>query len=339
MFERFTDRARRVLVHAQEEARLLDHQYIGTEHLLLGLIHEGHGVAARALESLGITLVAAREKVHETADMARGAASGSPPFTPRSKKVLELSLREALRLQHHYIGTEHLLLGLVQEGEGHGAKVLVLLGADPDRVRETVLGLISQTEGEVAEPPTRPVSQRFVHRGGAPMGQANLCSFCQRDLWEVQHYVSAGVVSICAQCIEDAQRMMSDARVEDHRLFLPPRVFGEEPDPAAREAVIRAITDPPSRDNLEDFDELEPYLGEAGRRHPGVSASTRVSRVRFLSPTLAEVQFEIYLGGQGGFPFTHQVRRDGQRWLRRREDQAELLRRGGVVVPPRESQG
>ena len=152
--------------------------------------------------------------------------------------------------------------------------------------------------------------------------------------------MSAGLVSICARCIDDAQRMMTDARVEDRQLFLPPRVFGEEPDPAAHEAVIRAITDPPSRDNLEDFDELEPYLPRS-RQAPSqhLLASTRVLRVRFLSPTLAEVQFEIYLGGQGGFPFTHQVSRDGQQWLRSREDQAELLRRGGVVVPPHESQG
>jgi ATP-dependent Clp protease ATP-binding subunit ClpC len=121
VFERFTDRARRVLVLAQEEARLLNHSFIGTEHILLGLIHEGEGVAAKALESLGISLEAVREKVEETIGMAGTAPSGSPPFTPRAKKVLELSLREALQLGHSYIGTEHMLLGLVREGEGVAA--------------------------------------------------------------------------------------------------------------------------------------------------------------------------------------------------------------------------
>ncbi len=143
MFERFTDRARRVLVLAQEEARLLNHNFIGTEHILLGLIHEGEGVAAKALESLGVTLEAVREKVEETIGPAGSATTGSPPFTPRAKKVLELSLREALQLGHNYIGTEHMLLGLVREGEGVAAQVLVSLGADLSRVRQQVIQLLS----------------------------------------------------------------------------------------------------------------------------------------------------------------------------------------------------
>ena len=143
MFERFTDRARRVLVLAQEEARLLNHNFIGTEHILLGLIHEGEGVAAKALESLGITLEAVREKVEETIGPAGAATTGSPPFTPRAKKVLELSLREALQLGHNYIGTEHMLLGVVREGEGVAATVLQSLGADLSRVRQQVIQLLS----------------------------------------------------------------------------------------------------------------------------------------------------------------------------------------------------
>jgi ATP-dependent Clp protease ATP-binding subunit ClpC len=143
LFERFTDRARRVLVLAQEEARLLNHNFIGTEHILLGLIHEGEGVAAKALESLGISLEAVREKVEETIGPAGSSTTGSPPFTPRAKKVLELSLREALQLGHNYIGTEHMLLGLVREGEGVAAQVLVNLGADLSRVRQQVIQLLS----------------------------------------------------------------------------------------------------------------------------------------------------------------------------------------------------
>ncbi|WIV44131.1 ATP-dependent Clp protease ATP-binding subunit [Glutamicibacter nicotianae] len=147
MFERFTDRARRVVVLAQEEARMLNHNYIGTEHLLLGLIHEGDGVAAKALESLNISLGAVREQVQEIIGKGQQAPSGHIPFTPRAKKVLELSLREALQLGHNYIGTEHILLGLIREGEGVAAQVLVKLGADLGRVRQQVIQLLSGYQG------------------------------------------------------------------------------------------------------------------------------------------------------------------------------------------------
>ena len=143
MFERFTDRARRVVVLAQEEARMLNHNYIGTEHILLGLIHEGEGVAAKALESMGISLEAVRDQVTEIIGRGQTAPAGHIPFTPRAKKVLELSLREALQLGHNYIGTEHILLGLIREGEGVAAQVLQKLGADLNRVRQQVIQLLS----------------------------------------------------------------------------------------------------------------------------------------------------------------------------------------------------
>jgi len=147
MFERFTDRARRVVVLAQEEARMLNHNYIGTEHILLGLIHEGEGVAAKALESLNISLEAVRQQVEEIIGQGQAAPTGHIPFTPRAKKVLELSLREALQLGHNYIGTEHILLGLIREGEGVAAQVLQKLGADLNRVRQTVIQLLSGYTG------------------------------------------------------------------------------------------------------------------------------------------------------------------------------------------------
>jgi ATP-dependent Clp protease ATP-binding subunit ClpC len=147
VFERFTDRARRVVVLAQEEARLLNHSYIGTEHILLGLIHEGEGVAAKALESLGISLEAVRNQVQDIIGQGGSSPSGHIPFTPRAKKVLELSLREALQLGHNYIGTEHILLGLIREGEGVAAQVLVKLGADLSRVRQQVIQLLSGYQG------------------------------------------------------------------------------------------------------------------------------------------------------------------------------------------------
>jgi ATP-dependent Clp protease ATP-binding subunit ClpC len=148
MFERFTDRARRVVVLAQEEARRLNHDYIGTEHILLGLIREGEGVAARALESLGISLEVVRQQVEEIIGRGQQAAPGHIPFTPRAKKVLELSLREANAPGHDYIGTEHILLGLIREGSGVAAQVLVKLGADLNRVRQQVVQLLYGHQGK-----------------------------------------------------------------------------------------------------------------------------------------------------------------------------------------------
>jgi hypothetical protein len=149
MFERFTDRGRRVVVLAQEEARLLNHDYIGTEHILLGLIHEGEGVAARALVALDISLDAVRAQVEEIVGQGERPPTGHIPFTPRAKKVLELSLREALNLGHNYIGTEHILLGLIREGEGVAAQVLVKLGAGLERVRQVVVQLLAGHAGPV----------------------------------------------------------------------------------------------------------------------------------------------------------------------------------------------
>ncbi|MER0102005.1 ATP-dependent Clp protease ATP-binding subunit [Corynebacterium sp. KPL2734] len=147
MFERFTDRARRVIVLAQEEARMLNHNYIGTEHILLGLIHEGEGVAAKALESMGISLEDVRREVEEIIGQGSQPHTGHIPFTPRAKKVLELSLREGLQMGHKYIGTEFLLLGLIREGDGVAAQVLTKLGADLPRVRQQVIQLLSGYEG------------------------------------------------------------------------------------------------------------------------------------------------------------------------------------------------
>jgi ATP-dependent Clp protease ATP-binding subunit ClpA len=175
VFERFTDRARRVLVLAQDEARLLNHDFIGTEHVLLGLIREGEGIAAKALESLDISLEAVRQSVEELIAPAETSPKdhpdghlASPPFTPRAKKVLELSFREALQLGHKYIGTEHMLLGLLREGEGVAAKSLVSLGADLTQVRQQVIQLLSGLHGKDAPD--------VVARSGGGRG---------RDSWDV----------------------------------------------------------------------------------------------------------------------------------------------------------
>ena len=175
MFERFTDRARRVVVLAQEEARLLNHNYIGTEHILLGLIHEGEGVAARALEGMNINLEAVRSQVVEIIGQGSSAPTGHIPFTPRAKKVLELSLREALQLGHNYIGTEHILLGLIREGEGVAAQVLVKLGAELHKVRQTVIQLLSGVEG--GESQSSGAQPSGGSRESAPSGSTVLDQF------------------------------------------------------------------------------------------------------------------------------------------------------------------
>src|SRR5437899_7269145 len=184
MFERFTDRARRVVVLAQEEARLLNHNYIGTEHILLGLIHEGEGVAAKVLGSLGISLEAVRAQVEEIIGHGGSAPSGHIPFTPRAKKVLELALRAALQLGHNYIGTEHILLGLIREGEGVGVRVLVSLGVDPQRVHQRVIETLSEYREMAAElgvplsSPDRPPSR-------GPSGSPPDCPYCRASLSQV----------------------------------------------------------------------------------------------------------------------------------------------------------
>jgi ATP-dependent Clp protease ATP-binding subunit ClpC len=176
MFERFTDRARRTVVLAQEEARLLNHNYIGTEHILLGLVREGDGVAALALTSMGIQLQAVRGEVERSIGQGQAAPTGHIPFTPRAKKVLELSLREALQLGHNYIGTEHILLGLVREGEGVAAQVLQQLGADLDRVRQAVIRLL----GEKGQGPSGGPHAEEVEAEGGLAGPR--CPRCNADL-------------------------------------------------------------------------------------------------------------------------------------------------------------
>ena len=154
-FDGFTDRARLVVVLAEQEARMLNHNYIGTEHILLGLTHDGEGVAAQALESLGISLPLVRQQVEEIIGHGQQAPSGDIPFTPRAEKVLELSLRESSQLGHPYIGPEHILLGLILEGQGVAAQVLVKLGGDLNRVRQQVIEFLAGQERQ----PGRPVAR------------------------------------------------------------------------------------------------------------------------------------------------------------------------------------
>jgi ATP-dependent Clp protease ATP-binding subunit ClpC len=204
MFERFTDRARRVVVLAQEESRMLNHNYIGTEHILLGLAHEGEGVAAIALAELDISLESVREKVLEIVGPGEETPTGHIPFTPRAKKVLELALREALQLGHNYIGTEHILLGLIREAEGVAAQVLTSLGADLEKVRETVIRLLSDsvgrkeaTTGAELDDPLSAIAESVITHQPGMLGPANtpICPGCRSSLAETAAVETREVMS------------------------------------------------------------------------------------------------------------------------------------------------
>jgi ATP-dependent Clp protease ATP-binding subunit ClpC len=213
VFERFTDRARRVLVLAQEEARTMDHAFIGTEHILMGLIAEGDGVAAKALEALGISLERVQARVEEGSEDPGAAAaaipSGSPPFTPRAKKALELGLREALQLGHSYIGTEHLLLGLVREGEGVAVQLLESLGADLVQVRATVIRFMAGYR----EPGAEGLARRSTATFRGPEAKLVSCSFCGRQPPESGRLVTGTDAFICEQCVRRWNRQLARADV------------------------------------------------------------------------------------------------------------------------------
>jgi ATP-dependent Clp protease ATP-binding subunit ClpA len=212
MFERFSDRARRVVVLAQEEARRLNHNYIGTEHILLALIHEGEGVAAKAMESLGITLEAARQQVEQIIGRGPEAPPGHIPFTPRAKKVLELSLREAIQLGHIYVGTEHILLGLIREDDGVAVQILAELVGDPNWVGQRVIQVLHGHQGNRA-----PGSAGAGRRPGqAGRGRRKLLSELLDRLTSVESRLSAleRRVGTAAPDLRDLEREIAEVRRE-----------------------------------------------------------------------------------------------------------------------------
>ncbi len=229
MFERFTDRARRVVVLAQEESRLLNHNFIGTEHLLLGLIHDGEGVAAKALQSMSISTEAIRAQVIEVVGEGAGSApSGHIPFTPRAKKVLELSLREALQLGHNYIGTEHILLALVREGDGVAAQVLATMGASLGSVRDQVIRLLSGYTG-----PERPGADVW-----SPLIGEERWLTAQRTLSEPSRRVLeralGEALAVSAADIEPSHLLLALLGDDDSRLVRALRDLGVEPEDLRR---------------------------------------------------------------------------------------------------------
>jgi hypothetical protein len=346
VFERFTDRARRVVVLAQEEARLLNHNYIGTEHVLLGLIREGEGVGAKALESQAISLGGVRSQVEQIIGQGGSAPSGHIPFTARAKKVLELSLREALQLGHNYIGTEHILLGLIREGEGVAAQVLVKLGADLSRTRQAVLHLLSGPGQNLRDPPATALGVIPPIQAAAA---AVCCSFCGRDLWEVDRHVASPGAAICSDCIVASQDALDRAAESTWGpVHLPPRVFGAEPtDPGAVAAIEHAFhtvfsdasTDEERAEALEDGTGLLPSLAEARERAPAIGpVRVQIQRVRFLDEHHARVGFTILLGGAGGPSLDGQALETGGVWRVSRETFCRVVAMAGVRCPPQTTQ-
>jgi hypothetical protein len=351
VFERFTDRSRQVLVFAQEEAVLLHHNFLGTEHILLGLVREGEGPAARALASLGITLDATRESVRQTIGPAGSAPSGSPPFTPRSKKVLELSLREALQLGHNYIGTEHLLLGLVREGEGVAVQVLQALGASPERVRERVVEIVGNPPGSTVEGAVSPIEP---HPTGGP--RLVRCSFCGRlppEAGRLMAGIDAFICEACAdQCRSAFQRLGGGQQTHSMSpLFATggePTLTGPPPEneAEARRSVEAAFSTMYDRSQdgaavpaVEGGANLGPALDEAGRwaraRGGFGPATVSVDRISFLNATEAAVWFSLDSGGRTVYRYRRgRAVRTEQGWKVSRETFCGLLAGIGVSCPP-----
>jgi hypothetical protein len=340
VFERFTDRARRVLVLAQEEARLLDHNFIGTEHILLGLIHEDEGVAHQAIAQFGISLEDVRAEVREIVGTSSAVLTGSPPFTPRAKKVLELSLREALQLGHNYIGTEHILLGLVREGNGVAAQVLVRLGAALDAVRQEVLGMITSQPGQ---PPSTPVT-------GIRRGAVVECSFCGRRPPESGQIMSGGRrVYICEHCVGEFQGRLAatDAGATITTEAAPVVITGRaplDPDAALTEIAVafgRALVlseDRKTVPNVEGGDLLGACLKEAQERHAGLRRKDgiiTIDHIEFVDEEHAAVTFVLALEGLAPTSRRGSAVVVGSAWKMARSTFCELMTLTGVECPPR----
>jgi Clp amino terminal domain, pathogenicity island component len=358
VFERFTDRARRAVVLAQEEARLLDHNYVGTEHLLLGLIHEREGVAAQALESLEVSLDAVRAEVQEIIGRGAEMPSGHIPFTPRAKKVLELSLREALQLGHNYIGTEHILLGLVREGEGVAAQVLARLGADLSLVRQHVIQALSGYEPRATTSTPRDRPRRGIVRAS--------CAFCGTSSPECGTlFTGVRDMLICAQCLlrgaeAASQRSTFGTRtVELSAVHRPRRTIEEladqyeatgtppEDEARARSEIEHAFTHMVERDedgrslrNVEGGEQLGDCADQVAARwiEIGDRSSHHVDHIKFLNSTEAVVWWTTQIGSQPlGGVFD---RREGRAvfvvdtWKVSRTTLCALFEIAGVDCPP-----
>jgi Clp amino terminal domain, pathogenicity island component/ClpX C4-type zinc finger len=312
MFQKFSDSARRAVVGAQEEARLLNHNYLGTEHLLLAILYDDESTAARALHSFGITSQVARAAVVEIVGRGGLAPSGHLPFTPRAKTALEESLREALQLGDDTIGTEHLLLALLREGTGVATRVIVQSGASLDAVGDRVL----EMRGHPRDPKVAVARGRRSERVPAPpllRGRpVARCSLCGRSEEKADHLLVAGGVMLCDRCVRDAAAQL-DALDEDapKRMRFRRRDVAVTDKDAAMRAIERAFEAVigPQRvapgdalwavEGGAEMQTLLHQLDEDSRHAPVVVNDVTVERVRFLDDDEAEVSLGIWMAGSG----------------------------------------
>ena len=349
MFERFTESARRVLVLAQEEARLLDHSFIGTEHILLGLIHNDNGTASLVLAELGVSLQAVRERVKETIGLAGSPPTGSPPLTPRSKKVMELSFRESLQLGHTYIGTEHLLLGLVREGEGVGCQVLVMLGIDLAEVRQRVVQQLAGFQGH--DPQDDSTLQMAPPVGGRPPASVVMCSFCGLSPPASGQMVSGTNAFICENCIRQWSVRLGARPTIDPLTGNSPTPWdtvtpGEQPaDPDSARAEITAVfvnygevsEDGQAAIGIEGGGDLGWALKAVrANRQQFLEAEIvfTVDEIVFVDPEHAAVWYSISVNGSQvlGRHRGDAVVVEGE-WNMSRETFRDLLAQGGITLP------
>jgi hypothetical protein len=340
VFERFTDAARAAVVRAQAEASALDHDHIGTEHLLLGVLDQRESRPARAIESQGLSLADARRRVEAIVGRGQRPSAEHIPFTPGAKKVLEYSLREAIQLGHNFIGVEHIALGILREGEGVACQVLSQAGIEPEALRtqisEALLSGPRTTPSTPAAPSWRPVTTTTGSPAIAFGTPQSTCALCMRPTWDFQHYVRAAGTVICGDCIERSHRALTGAT--EHDVPLPPLIEqGDARDDAAREiatAFRLVYTGEPREEReaaLEDGPALLPLGDKAAERFPGVQATFVLHRIRFCGPDDADVFFSI-----GGLSINGRARVLDGRWKVTRETWCQTMARAGIQCPPRE---
>jgi hypothetical protein len=281
VFERFTDAARAAVVRAQVEARALDHGYIGTEHILLGLLEQRESGAAQAIQSHGLSLPEARRRVEAIVDRGSSAPMTHIPFTPGAKKVLEFSLREAIQLGHDFIGVEHILLGLLREGEGVACQVLsqagIDLGALRAQITETLLSGPLRTSQAGGAPSWRPVTTTAGSPAIAFVGNPqSTCALCMRPSWEVSYYVRAAGTLVCGDCIERSHHALCGAT--DHEVPVAPLVEeGDAHEDAAQEiaAAFQLVYTGQAHEDREAASRTAPRYCRWARRPPSDSQASK----------------------------------------------------------------
>jgi hypothetical protein len=289
------------------------------------LIRETDGVGARALEACGISLEGTRREVYEIVGRGAQAPAGHIPFTPRSKKVLELALREAIELGHDHIGTEHVLLGLIREGEGVAAQILVRLGADVPIVRRAIAEA-SEGDARMPRPPEPQEAQPMPTAVGAPAS----CALCGRDLWDVERSVVGSRGSVCEVCVAAAAEALGQSTEREPRM--PPRAAGTPPPATADMMEIAAAFDRGfgGESGLIEGGDENARLADAVRaRHPGVQATFVVERVRLVGEDEAEVRFVLLVSPMNlRIPLQGRARRIDGCWKVARETAAQVWRMG-----------